>query len=138
MGYGYDLVCLDCREAFHLGKTHCKDENYQEVGWQFSGIRIDGGGRLEKGALFATIARFLLLHRCHEIRVLPEHTTIYDVDPDMKLKDIGEDIPLTEFLARPVAPEPDPEAEWKQIPKDVVEYMHRKINEDPPPRVPPE
>ncbi|MCC7540732.1 MAG: hypothetical protein IT379_31235 [Deltaproteobacteria bacterium] len=56
-----------------MGKAYCLDEQMRSVPWTFSGFRdVADGQRLPQSRLMTLLVRFLLEHRLHELRLLPE------------------------------------------------------------------
>jgi len=74
MSYSYYLVCLDCGTSIHLGKTI--SVNYEDVadskfGFASLGCSKDVSEKFLSGA-WAELQHFLMVHRGHELRVVPE------------------------------------------------------------------
>lgn len=83
MSYTHDLVCMKCREVLPLGKLANISEEGSPIPWEFTGWRDQSTGELvEKSDLMELVERFLLLHRGHELVVLPEKVILTYVDPE--------------------------------------------------------
>lgn len=74
MSFSYYLVCVDCGTSIHLGKTvavNYKGVADSKVGFAALGDCEDAGNDCSNGA-WAELQHFLMVHRGHELRVVPE------------------------------------------------------------------
>lgn len=119
----YHLICFDCLEDMVLGKTVCFDKDHKAIPWQFDGAMDTRTNYLDG------LERFLLLHRGHEIRVLPEPLA-HDLDSEVPLKlvDLLGEPKFQTYVKAPVQPEPDPRAESEAFPTAEAERLWRKIH----------
>lgn len=70
MSISYCLVCIDCGEAFHLGKTYKMQSRFHtepSYGFGYHALAPE-----ESERELVALQHFLLLHRQHELRVLPD------------------------------------------------------------------
>lgn len=76
MGISYKLVCIDCGESFHIGKSHKLQSEFHKIpSYGFSNIgSLDGEFSNNHKKFLIGIQHFLILHRQHELRVLPDNT----------------------------------------------------------------
>lgn len=73
MSYTFHLLCVDCLNVFDLGKVVTLDSEGLPVPPRYGGWRDQSTGDwLEGSQLHELIAQWLLLHRGHEIRLVPE------------------------------------------------------------------
>lgn len=125
-GY-YVLMCFDCPDHLHLGNM-----TRQTVpGWggrlMFGGFPHDTEDETEGEKLCWFIARFLMLHRGHELRVLPGPLSDY---VDWELRMDYDDLPakLAQLGDDAAIPEPNPKLEAAQFPTAEAERLWRKLN----------
>jgi hypothetical protein len=117
MSYTYHLVCIDCRVILDLGKIIAIDEDGRDIPWQFGGwIDLDTHERLEAASLDSAVERFLILHRGHELRVVPDRY-LAKADPECQLRRIET---VAELFSQPISPEPDPEDDVEHVPSGVT------------------
>src|SRR6266487_1745029 len=83
MSRDYDIVCCTCRVVIGLGKIHNPTpDSPQPEKWAFGGVFLDADwrevGRHGGDDVFCQVLqKFLILHRNHEIRVVPEGVSDY-------------------------------------------------------------
>lgn len=77
MGISYSIVCIDCGECYHLGKTHkVKTKHHQSDSYGFSSIgNVSQNSDNNYPQFLVGLQHFLILHRQHELRVLPDNKT---------------------------------------------------------------
>lgn len=76
MSICYNLVCIDCGESFHLGKSVKLQSEFHKIpSYGFSNIgSVNGEISDSHKQLLVGLQHFLILHRQHELRVLPDDT----------------------------------------------------------------
>lgn len=123
MSHTYDLICVKCREDLSLGKAVRLNEKGEPIPWTWTGWRgHPDGARVEGFELWEAVARFLLLHRGHELRVVPSDELMSRlVDPEGKF--FSHIHYLSELMDRPVEPEPDPEEDAARCQFEVFERV---------------
>lgn len=128
----YFLVCMECRSGINLGKAVLtrygpnQPENYG-----FSGLGyFEGAKWVPELDEVVNLDHFLMLHRGHELRVLPDTVQVHVTDgafPD-SWPDMDGDVDLnhdrTRFLQQ-VPRKPDADAELKTLSDDVIEKLSR-------------
>ncbi|WP_438029771.1 hypothetical protein [Sorangium sp. So ce233] len=75
MGIGYELVCVDCKRSIEMGKVYWRDESGTPLeSTTFDGVFDRANMRWRKRDEFfgRAIEAFLIQHRNHEIRFVPE------------------------------------------------------------------
>lgn len=131
MSYDYDLVCLDCRTGIYLGKTvytQYEDIDHQTLGFNLIGYSSDEQSWEPNIKVCANLQHFLMLHRTHELRVLPDTVQKYE-----SFIGIPQSFPTTNDDPDPSsnrklffsqdAGKPDPEKEANDLPQDVIEKL---------------
>ena len=126
MGVTWSLCCLDCGDGVLLGKPvkgGGPGPGPGTLGFETLGRQGDEGwAPAAEGA--ANLAHFLMLHRCHELRVLPETAgalATREEFPTAWPDQPGDPDPAhdrTRFLARDPG-RPDPVAETAALPERV-------------------
>ena len=112
MSHTYHLLCVDCREVLDLGKVVNLSEDAEPIPWTAGGWRDQATGEWLKGAeLWNLVERFLILHRGHELRNVPE-SFLDSVDPEGSLNYIDS---AAEVFERTLDPEPDDFADAARI-----------------------
>jgi hypothetical protein len=79
MSVNYDLICLDCKQGVGLSKiitVRYEAGDRETYGFDALGETADGAWEPIASAC-AEVQHFLMLHRTHELRVLPEHIEKY-------------------------------------------------------------
>ena len=112
----YNLTCFDCRESISLGKIYCFDSEGKPLDdFTCDGVwdRRSSTWNRQNELFGRAIEKFLILHRNHELRFVPE-----GVD-ELFESTLGfiNDVDADEVIARPVDPEPDAVMEresWKE------------------------
>lgn len=66
----YSLFCAECEDALDVGKI-VEEPERGRPDWFFGGWRTDDGRWIEGDLLLRLLERFLILHRGHEIRLVP-------------------------------------------------------------------
>jgi hypothetical protein len=130
MSYDYFLVCMECKTGIHLGKTvYTKYEGVDQVTLGFDLLGSTSEHAWSPSAKNCTdLQHFLILHRTHELRVLPETVGKYaselsvphsfptfDDDPDPEYNRIA-------FLSQDPG-KPDPVKEGDELPEDVIKKL---------------
>jgi len=80
----YYLVCLDCGTSIHLGKAvavNYEDVADTKVGFASLSCSKDARKKFSRGA-WAELQHFLMVHRGHELRVVPE--TVQHLDSSIE------------------------------------------------------
>jgi len=129
----YHLLCVDCGEVLSLGKVARRDERGQltpsQVGRFGDYDRASAAWSWTGGEqLWRLVQRFMMLHRGHELRVIP-FELLDTIDPDGRLSHVIDY--LSEFRQRQIDPEPDGEADLAAFPRDVIEGLKRRIAQLP-------
>src|SRR5262249_52001432 len=75
------------------------------------------------------VGRFLLRHRGHEIRVMPEQCNelLKGGDDKPAFRKLEDDISFENYLKEPVDPDPDPDQEWENLPTLEAERLYQKV-----------
>jgi hypothetical protein len=131
MSNSYYLVCMECKTGIHLGKTVCaryKDVNKDTYGFSSLG-HTSGNSWHGTEESFADLQHFLILHRTHELRVLPDTVDVYATDlgfPHSFPCEENGDVQYSRsvFLQSDVG-YPDPKKEMQNLPDDVVEKLKK-------------
>ena len=127
MSYTYHLTCIDCGIVLDLGKIVCLDESGHSIPWSFLGWRdLQNGQRIAETELWELIQRFTIIHRGHELRILPE-PFINRVDPEGQLTHIDS---AQEVLDTRILPQPDDVEDAKAVPKDVEKRLQMRMKRD--------
>ena len=132
MGVAYFLVCMDCKSGVHLGKavaTQYDEESQTTYG--FSDIGHNSGNAwMPSASTVINISHFLMLHRGHELRVLPDSVEKYasvigfphgwpdsddDLDPNHS---------RTIFLDTEI-PRPSADEDLKNLPKNLIDKLKK-------------
>ena len=124
MSHTYHLTCIDCGIVLDLGKIVCLGEAGNSIPWSFFGWRdLQKGQRIEGAQLWELLQRFTIIHRGHELRILPE-PFINSVDPEGQLAyvDSAQEVFDTEIL-----PQPDDVKDAKAIPKNVEKKLKMRM-----------
>ena len=109
MSIDYGLVCVDCGEALHLGKSHVVNSRFHNSGsWGLSSIgNATKDFSEENQRLLVALQHFMLLHRQHELRVLPDNNSlVQDCMTWFGFDDVSE-CGLTDLLRQEIKP-PNP------------------------------
>ncbi|WP_437740788.1 hypothetical protein WMF39_34715 [Sorangium sp. So ce1504] len=113
MGIGYELVCVDCKRSLGMGKIYWQDESGAPLeSTTFDGVFNRATRQWHKRDEFfgRTIEAFLIQHRNHEIRFVPE-----GVDELIETGDeIVELLDPDEIIAAQNAVFPDPDQDLKE------------------------
>ncbi|MDL2321861.1 hypothetical protein LJC47_05895 [Desulfosarcina sp. OttesenSCG-928-B08] len=123
----YHLVCITCGTVLQLGRLVCQNEDHALVPWQFGGwLDLMVYGEIFSGVrLWPFVEKFLILHRGHELNVLPE-TFLDHVDPEKTLTYIYY---IDKLLNEPVDPEPDAYKDADRISQTIFEKLKKKVEE---------
>lgn len=130
-GSSYELVCVDCAEVLILGKIVHSDFKGKEAPWSFGGFDelVDGRRRRIGGIeLLRLVERFILLHRCHEIRLLPEPLSIR-LNSEMRQRIIRS---AEELFGREMEPQPDEDEDTDRFPPGEEARILMKWSSIPP------
>ena len=129
MSYSYFLVCMKCRTGVLLGKAvRRKYEGTEAETTGFTALFFKrGGGSFDSQILddVECLDHFLMMHRTHELRVLPD-----SIEKHMKGVDFPESFPVDEdstdpsfnrltFLNQPVG-KVDPAREADELDVDTI------------------
>ncbi|GAC1032636.1 hypothetical protein thsps21_34650 [Pseudomonas sp. No.21] len=130
MSEGYYLVCMDCRVGVVLGKSIAiKYMDFPEH--KFFGFSELGGGGVWQPSIggCADLQQFLVVHRVHELRVLPESVDMYadnvgvpHSSPDGNCGD--SEYSRTKFFTGSVE-KPNPELDKVRITEELIEKLRR-------------
>lgn len=137
MGYGYEMICMDCGEILFLAKFLVRakilsDNQVNEPRWIIAGINDKNKDYIEPSKEdIIVLEQFLIKHRNHELRIISDYlmdqidpgaayfpNTIYDFNDLEQLKIIDE---------------PDPIEDASKIPQEVIERIRKgrpQVNED--------
>lgn len=108
MSHTYHLVCVDCREVLDLGKLLSMDEAGSAIPWTWGGwLDQTTGARIAGASLWKVVEKYMILHRGHELRIIPE-ACLTQIDPSGELRYVDS---ASDILGRDVAPEPDDETD---------------------------
>lgn len=119
MSHTYSILCVDCGVVLELGKIVNVNEDGHQVDWMLTGwLDQDLGQRITDEYLGEVIKRMLILHRGHEIRVVPDEY-LQLLDPDERLTYIDS---ASEILGVKIDFEPDGFLDTEELMKD------RKLN----------
>jgi hypothetical protein len=129
MSDSYYLVCMECKAGIHLGKTvntRYKDIDSDTYGFSTLGHTTENGWRGSEDS-FADLQHFLMKHRTHELRVLPDTVDIYAADIGFPHSfpcsdDSDPEYSRSAFLASDVGC-PSPQAEMEKLPDSVIEKL---------------
>jgi hypothetical protein len=129
----YQMLCVDCGEVLSLGKVARRNEHGQTVPWYFGGFGDYNQSSatwtwIGAGELWLLVERFMLLHRGHELRVLPS-VLVETIDPEGRLAHIIDN--LAEFRERPINPAPDEEVNEFLLSHEVIGRLTRRIAQLP-------
>jgi len=86
MSYNYCLICMDCKVGIDLGKTFnhvptgsaTKSFGFESVGGRTPEMNDNGDSGIYCMEFIDVLQLFLLKHRTHELRVLPESIQMYE------------------------------------------------------------
>ena len=127
MSYLYYLTCIDCGIRLDLGKIACFDEGGNPKPWFLSGwLDQTDRHRVFGGELGEIIQRFLILHRGHELRVLPD-AFLDRADPERNLSVVDT---AADVMEQKVVPEPDPQQDADIIHVDVMGRIRSRFRDD--------
>ncbi len=126
-GYAYILFCADCGEEVTVGQLIRPDES-KPNDWCFRGAYFDDShGWVDQLKLLKIVEKFLILHRIHEIRLIPDALYLgRDVHDNYTLDTIGND-KMSDVLDRPVVPEPDPYQEAAEADEELILRLRRGL-----------
>ncbi len=117
MSITYHVSCMDCNSGIHLGKivrTHYGEIDIEALG--VLGYERDGKWHPQEGTCMI-LDHFLVLHRGHELRVMPEVAARGDFPRELIFDDDGE-----EFLHRDVGCI-DPHNEVANYPAELLDRL---------------
>jgi hypothetical protein len=125
MSIDYQLVCIDCLESISLGKAVSARYRKQNTkSYAFDNLGMGGGENQVKDHWEPDIdgcevlSHFLMLHRTHELRVLPD-SVLNVISLNFPINDEYDDYSYTEFLNSELKrPRSDEDAE--KVPADVI------------------
>jgi hypothetical protein len=129
-GYGnpmsntYHFVCVSCADVIDVGKIVDRAESGEDIPIQFGGWRDQATSDWLRGAeLWRLLERWHILHRGHEIRLIPE-PFLHRVDPEGQLHyhDTAQEV-----FEREVQPLPDDELDARQVPSDVATRLRTHL-----------
>jgi hypothetical protein len=128
MSSAYHLACVDCAEAILLGKVVQMDESGRAVDPHFAGWSDEPAYREHAAGFARILMRFMIHHRCHELRVLPENL-IDEVDPEgILLSHLDDD----EVRLRPLSSDPADDFDGVPCPEAVRRLEERFSTTDAP------
>lgn len=129
MSYSYFIVCMECKTGVLLGKsvfTRYKNSEHVTYGFENLGCTSeDGWSPYEQGC--SELQHFLMLHRNHELRVLPDTAQKYAGDLDIPQSfpcadDSDPEYDRTAFFLKDTGV-PDPEKEADELPESVIDRL---------------
>jgi len=130
MSSDYFLVCIDCKKGLLLGKPiRVEYPEYDVSSYGFSSI-----GSLKnikeksyEREVCENLQHFMMLHRCHELRVLPSEANIYAVHvgiPQSFPFDDGADPDYNRGLFfKTNTKAPDGKSETNALPEELIEKL---------------
>ena len=134
MSSSYFLVCMECKDGVNLGKKHNRKYPIAEkctLGFASLDFSLDvkgqpGGVLLEVECL----DHFLMLHRTHELRVLPDLADKYSTDLGFPhsfptLDDDGSEEYSREAFLNIDLGDVDPEEDMVNLSNDVIEKLKK-------------
>lgn len=129
----YSIVCIDCKTGVELGKTvyiQYKDIEKKSLGFNLLGYSDNEKSWKPNKKECSTLQHFLILHRTHELRVLPDTVDKYASFvgvPQSFPTDNDDPDPLYNrkiFLSQDVG-KPEPEQEANNLPNSVIEKLKK-------------
>lgn len=130
MSNAYYLVCMDCKSGVLLGKTTFAKFGSENT-YSFDQFGFQGDEQwVQSYNNIIDVQHFMMLHRTHELRVLPDTVDRYATDIGVPHTSPGFDDdtdPLSNrliFLDSDVGT-PDPESEANNLPNELVEKLKR-------------
>ncbi|MBU2713400.1 hypothetical protein [Zooshikella harenae] len=118
----YTLVCMDCGEGFSLGEAiFIKYNSVQEITYGYSAITNNDNPWSILELKAAQIQHFLMQHRLHEIRVLPQGVEKYTGSGDFPSSYLRYDN-IKQYLATKVK-KPQPDVDLNNINQCVIETL---------------
>ncbi|MCY7296227.1 hypothetical protein [Alteromonas sp. a30] len=127
----YFLVCMDCKSGILLGKT--VEAKYSDITKSTSGFSELGTNKDHWHFNYkcaVNLQHFLMLHRGHELRVLPDTVDKLARDKGFPNTWVGEnndpdpDYDRLSFLNQDVGI-PDPESEMENLPNELLERLSK-------------
>lgn len=123
MSHTYQFVCVDCRETVDLGKIVALDKQGRPRPLGFGGWRDQRSGDwIQDGNLWRLLERWHILHRGHEIRLVPR-VFLARANLEDRLTDV---LSLDDVLERAVEPSPDDEADSERLTKEISDRLRRE------------
>jgi len=120
MSNTYHVICVPCREVMGVGKIVDMTQSGSPRPLGFGGWRDPQSDEWPSGLSFLRLLeRWLILHRGHEIRVVPDEF-LARADPDAGFHYIHS---AAEVMDRPVVPYPDSELDVENVPQDVISRL---------------
>jgi hypothetical protein len=116
MAEPYHLICITCAERLDVGAITPAVRPDQHTPFEFAGRH---GGATTGIELLRCIERFLVLHRSHELRVVPDRF-LGTVDPENRFRQVSSP---RELLTRQVPP-PNPDQEYAAL---LIELTRRTL-----------
>lgn len=117
MSVSYYLVCMHCKSGVLLGKA---------VPVEYSDTECFGFSQLRGGDDCLDLQQFLVAHRLHELRVLPENVEKFASDIGVPHSFPGNDdggIEERHALAEMTREPPNPDFDLEQLDQAVVEKL---------------
>jgi len=130
MSSSYFLTCLDCKTGVNLGKAiHASYPDCEVSTYGFNNLGSSALGEWKPSLdNLINVQHFLMLHRGHELRVLPDTAEKYANDigfphswPDSN-DDLDENHNRLKYLEQKVL-KPSPENELDILPQEVIEKL---------------
>ncbi len=122
----YVLFCVDCGEKLSLGKIVTEDQDSSLVhDLRFDGSNFDDGRAVDL-TLLKLIERFLIIHRMHEIRLIP--SALYflrDMHQDYTHEWVWNDR-MSNIMSRKIE-RPDPHGEADNASEKLIESLCRSL-----------
>lgn len=130
VSYSYFIVCMECKTGVLLGKavyTKYKGIENLTYGFENLGLTSEASWKPDPDGC-SKLQHFLMLHRNHELRVLPDTVHKYAGDLGVPQSfpcdadDADPEYNKTTFFLSDTG-KPDPEKEADELPESVIERL---------------
>lgn len=137
MSNSYYFICMDCKDGIHLGKAIKITYPGVETDSYGFGMLGYGGSGLDDlkewvadGKSVGLLQQFLMLHRGHELRILPDTVEKYEsktskgIPHRFPLDDSKEECSYESYFSIKIE-KPDPEKEADDLPIDLIDRLKK-------------